>query len=127
MMGGIIMKENKDWIDCTIDEYLVDADETNNSTDMMPHLTTSYKRNFNAWTSFILGIISSLAWIIPIIGLPITIVGTVFGAIGISNKRHRGIAIAGFVINVVFLLITIAHTIVNITMHYLKRQKEAVE
>ncbi len=114
--------EDKEWMNCTIDEYLVDEDDTNDSTDMMPHLTTSYKKNSNAWTSFVLAIISSLAWMVPIIGFPITIVGTVFGAIGIGNKRHRGIAIAGFVINLTFLIVTIVTVVVNVVLNYNKKE-----
>lgn len=67
-----------------------------------------------SWTSLVLGIIGSLGWIIPIIGLPITIVGTVFGAINMTNRRSKGIAIAGFVVNVVFLTASIAKGILDI-------------
>ncbi|OOB78837.1 MAG: hypothetical protein ATN34_03510 [Epulopiscium sp. Nele67-Bin002] len=95
-----------EWMDCTIGEYLIDDDDTNNSTDMMPHLTTSYKRNSNAWISLALGIISSLAWIIPILGLPITLVGSVLGGIGTNNKRDRGVAVIGCSMNLVFLIVT---------------------
>lgn len=67
-----------------------------------------------ALTSLILGIIGSLGWMIPIIGLPVTIVGTVFGAINMTNRRSKGIAIAGFVVNVVFLTASIAKGIIDI-------------
>ena len=76
-----------------------------------------------SWTSLVLGIISSLGWIVPIIGLPITIVGTVFGAINIRNKKSRGVAIAGFVINIVFLCASIAKGIVDIVMYARKNRK----
>ncbi|OOB80410.1 MAG: hypothetical protein BEN19_00535 [Epulopiscium sp. Nuni2H_MBin003] len=96
-----------EWMDCTIDEYLVDDDDTNNSTDMMPHLTTSYKRNTNAWISLTLGLISALAWIIPILGLPITLLGSILGGIGIKNKRNRGVAIASCIMNLVFMIFSL--------------------
>lgn len=80
------------------------------------------KTNESAWTSFILGIIASLGWLIPIIGLPITVVGTAFGAIGIGNKRDRGVSIAGMVINIVFLLASIAKGIVDVVL-YIKRKR----
>jgi hypothetical protein len=76
--------------------------------------------DLNAWTSLILGIIGSLGWLIPIIGLPVTIVGTVLGAVSMKAKTNRGIAIAGFVINTVFLTGAIAKGIVDI-IFYLKK------
>ncbi|MGL6174519.1 MAG: hypothetical protein ACRC1P_07925 [Cellulosilyticaceae bacterium] len=102
-------------------EYQVDQDHTNDSIDMTPQMVPVSRPNTNAWTSFILGIISSLGWIFPIIGLPITIVGTVLGAVGMKNKRNKGIAIAGFVINLVFLSCTVAKGIVDIVF-YCKRR-----
>ena len=76
-----------------------------------------------SWTSLVLGIISSLGWIIPIIGLPVTIVGTVFGAINMKNRKSKGIAIAGFVINLVFLCASIAKGIVDIVIYAKKCKK----
>ena len=70
-----------------------------------------------SWTSLVLGIISSLGWIVPVIGLPVTIVGTVFGAINMKNRKSKGVAIAGFVINIVFLCASIAKGIVDIVIH----------
>ena len=76
-----------------------------------------------SWTSLVLGIISSLGWFMPIIGLPVTIVGTVLGAINMKSRKSRGVAIAGFVVNVVFLCATIAKGIVDIVMYAKRRNK----
>lgn len=73
-------------------------------------------------TSLVLGIISSLGWMIPVIGLPVTIVGTVLGAINMKSRKSKGIAIAGFVINIVFLCASIAKGIVDIIMYAKKRK-----
>lgn len=70
-----------------------------------------------SWTSLVLGIISSLGWIIPIIGLPVTIVGTVLGAINMKNRKSKGVAIAGFVVNIVFLCASVAKGIVDIVRY----------
>ncbi|MEG0014337.1 MAG: hypothetical protein RR324_06070 [Cellulosilyticaceae bacterium] len=113
---------NEEEIEFYTKEYLVDQDDTNDSIDMTPQIVPVARPNTNAWTSFILGIISSLGWIVPIIGLPITIVGTVLGAVGMKNKRNKGIAIAGFIINLVFLVCTIAKGIVDIVL-YCKRKE----
>ncbi|MDP4090693.1 MAG: zinc-ribbon domain-containing protein [Bacillota bacterium] len=60
-------------------------------------------------TSFILGIIGMAAWIIPIIGAPVTIVGLVFGIQG--NKRRRsGLAIAGIILSIIGLFATVVNS-----------------
>lgn len=79
------------------------------------------KRNESAWISFILGIIASLGWLAPIVGLPITVVGTALGAVGIGNPRDRGISIAGMTINIVFLLAAIAKGIVDMIFYYKRK------
>lgn len=75
-----------------------------------------------SWTSLILGIIASLGWIIPVIGLPITIVGTALGAMNMKNAKAKGAAIAGFIINLVFLCASIAKGIIDCVL-YVKRSK----
>ncbi len=75
-----------------------------------------------AWASFILGIVASLGWIVPIIGLPVTIVGIVLGALNMKNYKAKGAAIAGFVINIIFLCASIAKGIVDI-VGYMKNKK----
>lgn len=81
------------------------------------------KKNPGAWPSLILGILGSVGWIVPIIGLPITVVGTVLGAMGMGKKReYRGVSIAGFVVNTVFLTATIAKGIVDVVL-YCKRRR----
>lgn len=77
-------------------------------------ISVSQSKGRGAWASLILGIIASLGWIVPIIGLPITVVGIVLGAINFKSKQVRGAAISGFVVNTVFLCITIAKGIIDI-------------
>ena len=67
-----------------------------------------------SWTALILGIIGSLGWIFPIVGLPITIVGTVFGAINMKSRKSKGVAISGFVVSLVFLAASVAKGILDI-------------
>lgn len=117
-------KVNESDIEFYTKEYMVDEDDTNDSIDMTPHIVPVAKPNPNAWTSFILGIISTLGWVIPVIGLPVSIVGLVLGAVGMKNKRNKGISIAGFVINTVFLCASIAKGVVDIVF-YMKRTKKA--
>ncbi|ONI43338.1 hypothetical protein AN641_01480 [Candidatus Epulonipiscioides gigas] len=87
----------------------------------MPHINQIFEKNPGAWTSFILGIIASLAWIIPVAGMPITIVGTVFGALSIKTPKERGIGIAGLVINIVFMIFSIVQSIVLVVLYIKKK------
>ena len=71
--------------------------------------STSYHRRNrmgSAVTSLVLGILGMLAWIIPLFGLPITIVGLVLGCRSVSGDG-RGMAIAGIVLNTIGLVLTV--------------------
>lgn len=56
--------------------------------------------------SLVFGIVGLLAWIIPIIGLPVGVVALVLGILGIK-KSNKGMSIAGIVLGVICLVITI--------------------
>jgi len=56
--------------------------------------------------SLIFGIIGSIAWFIPIFGLPITIIGLVFGIRGQKTKNHN-IAVIGLILSVIGLVASI--------------------
>lgn len=92
------------------EDYFEDEYDDDDIFDFSPKPETSR----GAWTSLILGIIASLGWMVPIIGLPITIVGLVLGAMNLKSKKAKGAAISGFVINIVFLLGTIAKGVLDI-------------
>ena len=65
-------------------------------------------KNGKATTGLVLGIIGLVAWFIPIIGTPITIIGLVFGIKGLKSLK-RGVAIAGIVLSLIGLLATIVN------------------
>ena len=122
LVGGDLMKEtntkaeilDQDTVNACLDQDLLDE-----TTDK---IYIRKKKNHGAWPSLILGIFGSLAWIVPIIGLPITVVGTVLGAMGMGKKReYRGVSIAGFVVNLVFLIAAIAKGIVDVIFYFRKR------
>ncbi len=98
-----------------------EEEDINDSIDMTPHVIIKQSHDIKAWTSFALGIISSLAWIVPIIGLPVTIVGIVLGAVSMKKKNDHGIGVAGFIINLVFLVCTIAKGIIDIIFYFRKK------
>ena len=56
-------------------------------------------------TSLVLGIVSLIAWFIPLIGFPVSITGLVFG---IRNKHT-----AGIVLNVIGLVLTLINSVVG--------------
>lgn len=117
-MKEAAFEEELDFLD---DEY--EIDETNNSVEPSGRIEEKSgmrSSELSAWTSLVLGIVGSLGWLVPIIGLPVTIVGTVLGAVGIKTKHSRGIAIAGFVVSIVFLTASIAKGIIDI-IKYLKK------
>ncbi len=59
-----------------------------------------------AKTSFILGIIGLIAWLIPIIGLPVTITGLVKGIKAWNSSKHT-IAVVGVVLCIIGLVLSI--------------------
>lgn len=82
--------------------------------EIISEVTPKAQTSRGAWASLVLGIIGSLAWLVPLVGMPITIVGTVFGAMNFKSKKAKGAAIGGFVVNVVFLAAAIAKGIVDL-------------
>lgn len=62
-------------------------------------------RKDRALLSLILGLVGIIAWIMPIIGFPITIIGLIFGIRSIKLGK-KGISIAGIVLCSIFLLAT---------------------
>jgi len=97
------------FIDDDFETYDTCFDEDDNIYDF-----SKPESDAGSWTSLVLGIVGSLGWIIPIIGLPITIVGIVFGAINMKSHKSKGVAIAGFVVNLVFLVASITKGILDI-------------
>lgn len=58
--------------------------------------------------SLVLGIISLIAWIIPLIGAPVSIIGLVLGV----KKKYT----AGIVLNVIGLVLTVANAAIGAYM-----------
>lgn len=59
-----------------------------------------------AMVGFILGLVGIVAWFLPIIGFPVTIVGLVQSIKGKKAVNRRGLAIAGLILNLIFLVVT---------------------
>lgn len=67
------------------------------------------KRDGMSITSLILGIIGLLAWFFPVCGFPTTIVGLIFGILGLKSSKRK-LAIAGLVLSSIGLLVTIINS-----------------
>lgn len=59
-----------------------------------------------ALASMILGIIGLIAWLIPLFGLPITVIGLILGVKSLKSN-NSGIATAGVVTSIIGLVLTI--------------------
>lgn len=66
--------------------------------------------------SFVLGIVSILAWCLPLVGYPVTIAGIITGAIGMK-KGGKVFAIIGIALSAVFLLATLGNSIAGVMMN----------
>lgn len=61
---------------------------------------------------FILGLVSIIAWYIPLIGFPVTVCGIIFSGLGL-NSSNRGKAIAGLTLSIIFLVVTLINSIMG--------------
>jgi hypothetical protein len=62
-----------------------------------------------AIAGFVLGILSLCAWLIPLCGFPMTIIGVILSALGIQSSQ-RTLAIVGVVLAALGLLATILNS-----------------
>ena len=63
-----------------------------------------------AIAGLIVGIISLFTWL-PFLGFPISIVGIILSAIGQRSVSRKGMAVAGLVLSIVTLILTLITTI----------------
>ena len=77
-----------------------------------------------AKAGFILGLVSILAWLLPVIGLPVTICGIVFSGLGLSSGA-RNKAVIGLTLSIIFLIVTLLNSIVGASMAVILDKNEA--
>ncbi len=75
----------------------------------------SSKGKGKATASLVLGLVSIITWIIPLIGLPTTITGLVLGIQGLGPKKRTRAAV-GIALSTLFLVITIINAILGAMM-----------
>lgn len=75
------------------------------------------KKAKRAKVGFILGLVSIVAWFIPIIGFPVTILAIIFSSFGLDSVNRKK-AIAGLVLGIVFIVITLLNSINGAVVGY---------
>lgn len=68
-----------------------------------------------AVTSLLLGVVGMLAWLLPIIGLPVAIAGLVFGVRSINTEK-KGMAIAGLTLSIIGIVLSIINASIGAFM-----------
>ena len=76
---------------------------------------TTDKKATKAMVGFILGLVGIIAWILPLIGYPVTIVGIVFSSMGM-NSVNKNKALAGLILSIVFLVVTLINSFLGALM-----------
>ncbi len=62
--------------------------------------------------ALVLGIIGLFVWLLPIIGLPLTIVGVVCGSRGLREPK-RDIALAGLILSIIGLVASLVNAAIG--------------
>jgi hypothetical protein len=69
-------------------------------------------RTGRATASLVLGIVGLIAWLIPLIGFPVTITGLVMGFQG-QHSSKKAVATAGIVLSIIALVLTVINSAVG--------------
>lgn len=77
----------------------------------------------NAMIGFILGLCSTAAWLLPLLGYPVAVCGIVFSAKGLKPNKNKGKAIAGLTLSIIFLVLTLINSALGVVLYltYLER------
>ena len=70
-----------------------------------------------AVAALVLGIVSILTWLFPIAGYITTIITIVLGVKGRKSEK-RGMATAGMVLGIIFLVITLLNSILSVFLAF---------
>lgn len=65
-----------------------------------------------AVAALVLGVVSLIAWCLPLCGAPVTVIGLVLGVRGLQSSQ-RGIAIAGIALCSIGLLLTLVNAAIG--------------
>ncbi len=79
------------------------------TTKKMLPSSTNINRSGTAIVAFVLGIVGLIAWLLPILGFPITITGILLGIRSLKSN-NRQLSTAGIILSIIFLLATIINS-----------------
>lgn len=102
------LKELKDSGALSEEEYEIEKHKVLNEENNVQK--SNSKNSVKALTGFVLGLCSIMAWVIPLIGFPVTVIGIIFSALGLNSDR-RALAIAGLVLSIIFFVVTLINSI----------------
>jgi len=66
--------------------------------------------------SLVLGILGVVAWLLPLFGYPINIVGLILGILS-KKKKMSGMATAGIILTIIGLVLTIINSVAGAIMY----------
>lgn len=89
--------------------------EDQNQQNLYQAPVTPPEKKGQSIASLVLGICSFIAWIIPLFGYPVTIIGIIMGALGMK-KGGKGMAIAGIICSSIGLVITLINSAAGVMM-----------
>jgi hypothetical protein len=72
--------------------------------------------NGSAVASLVLGIISMIAWLLPILGVPLSIVGIVLGNRGRRLLVQRGMATTGLTLSIIALVLALLNAVAGVLL-----------
>lgn len=67
----------------------------------------------HATSGFVLGLVSIIAWLLPLFGYPVTICGIVYSVKGLKSNSKKVMAIIGLVLSIIFLFITLINSLLG--------------
>lgn len=70
------------------------------------------KHNSKATAALVLGIISMIAWLIPLAGFPVSIVGIIMGCFGVKSEK-KTIATVGLILSIIGLVICLINSVLG--------------
>ncbi len=71
--------------------------------------------NGKATAGLVLGIIGMIAWLIPLFGYPVNIVGIILSAIG-RKSENKSKATVGLVLSIIGLVLTLGNSIAGVIL-----------
>ena len=66
--------------------------------------------------SLVLGILGVVAWLLPLFGYPINIVGLILGILS-KKRKMSGMATAGIILTIIGLVLTIINSVAGAIMY----------